>query len=199
MKKLCLGFLLLGAFVPIRADEELKNSDFDEGMLHWEGAGEPAAAASESANPLLSTDPQAKVGMLIKLDAHEWTKISQQFHPVPGRAVLKVVYRCSGNLAFSTDYEDYRNAPEVVGYNPSPGFSDEPGMWMALLSGHGNLKHFMIAPQSGTDVQTYQVEIKRIAGANNRLCLAFPPGIGTVTLLHVGLDSGPDNTTSPVP
>jgi hypothetical protein len=193
MKKLALAIFVLTFLVPLRADQELKNTDFADGISHWEGDGESAADAGNSdAGGIPDPNAPAPTGVVIKLSPHNWTKIAQEFRPLQPNGVLTVVYKFSDDLAFSTDPEDYNHVPQKMGYGAFKPFHIKPGKWVALFieTAHLEMDYYKMKSQPGSAVQTSQCTIKGLVPREDKIvALAFPPGTGMVTILHVGLDN----------
>lgn len=194
MKKLTFGLFVLLTSLQLQADEELKNSDFTDGRSHWEGDGESALAA-ESANAapsLTETNVTTASGLLLKLSRRDWTRVTQDFRPLGSSGTLTVVYKLSDDLTFSTDTNDYVNVPALMNFNSFKSFNIRPGTWIALFieSARTEMDYYNVTPKSGSDTQTYKGRIFNLVPREDKtICLAFPPGTGTVTLLHVGLET----------
>ena len=192
MRLVTAALLSLACLFPLRADEQLKNPDFADGRSHWEGDGESASVASDNANPLDPTDSSHNAGLLLKLDGHDWVKITQDFRPLAASGVLTISYRLSDGLAFSTDFDDYKNIPHQIGYDNFQSFDLLAGQWIMTVfeSADTRLKYYTMKPKATTDPQSLKIPIEGLVVRDDKtICLAFPPGKGTVTILHVGLES----------
>jgi hypothetical protein len=190
MKFLAPSILLLAIFIPLKADEELKNPDFTNGRSHWQGDGVAAAERNTDANPLAQTDSSQNGGLVIKLSRRDWTRVSQDFRPLNANGVLTVVYKFSDNLAFSTDPDDYKNVPQKMNFGAFKPFDIKAGNWIALFieTARFEMDYYNITPLASSDTQTYKGDISGLVPrVDKTICLAFPPGVGTITLLHVGL------------
>jgi hypothetical protein len=193
MRGAILGSLFfLATLVSVSADEQIKNPDFIDGHSHWEGDGESAAAAGgDNSNPLATADSSQSPsgGMLFKLSGRDWLKITQDFRPLIAAGTLTITYKLSDDFAFSSDYDDYKNVPQSIDYGSYEPFDIPRGTWVVtfLEQSTTELKYYVVKPKAGTDPQTYTVRIEGLIIRDDKvLCLAFPPGKGTLTLLHVG-------------
>jgi hypothetical protein len=193
VKKLALcGFLCLGS-VAFADTDLLQNSDFSSGIAHWEG--DCHSAGSEEATPSFVTSTAAvPQGVTVTLRSHDWTKVTQDFEGKAGEYLLTVSYSFSPDLKFSTDGADYANIPGSTGMSRFKPFAAEPGQWVVILNDLGSMKfhYWKIMPQAGAATQTFTSKATLETGdtAEKTICLVFPPGTGTVTLLQVGL-TGP--------
>jgi len=194
MKHLALALLFFTTLLPIRADEELKNTDFADGRSHWEGDGESLAAAVDAAAaPSLGATPSsAQAGLLLKLSRRDWTRVTQNFRPLHSEGILTVTYKFSDDLVFSKDIADYTGVPALMGFTSYRPFNIKPGNWIALFieSATSEMEYYNITPKPGPDAQTYKGNIHDLVPrVDKTLCLAFPPGTGSITIIHVGLDT----------
>jgi hypothetical protein len=193
MKPLALA-LLAFALLPLRADEQLKNPDFSDGRSHWEGDGESLSVADNAQDaPTLGEDSTVpKGGLILKLSRRDWTRVHQDFRPLSSGGTLNITYKFSDGLTFSTETNDYLNVPALMGYQGFRPFNIAPGTWVALFieTARNEMDYYTITPKTGTDTQTYQGQISDLVPrVDKSIMLAFPPGSGTITLYHVGLDS----------
>ena len=194
MKNFALALLFFTALLPIRADEELKNTDFTEGRSHWEGDGEALSVAvdANAAPTLGAPPPSTQAGLLLKLSRRDWTRVTQNFRPLHSEGILTVTYKFSDDLVFSKDIADYTGVPARMGFNSYRSFNIRPGNWIALFIESANLEmeYYNITPKPGPDEQTYKGNIHDLVPrVDKTICLAFPPGTGSITILHVGLDT----------
>jgi hypothetical protein len=194
MKSLAPILLFITALIPLKAAQELKNSDFTDGLNGWEGDVEMASTAEDAlAAPTLGeTAPSQAPGVVIKLSRTDWTHVTQDFVPKAGQGTLTIVYKFSDDLAFSSNSKDYVNMPTLLGLGVEP-FNITPGHFLAMFFAPTKTKVFYIdiAPETGSPSQTFKTQIKHLArNMGETLYLAFPPGEGTVTLLQVGLEGG---------
>jgi hypothetical protein len=192
MKTLALSFLVLAASIPLQADEQLKNPDFTDGRSHWEGDGESVAASDNTdlAPSLTQNNVTSATGLLLKLSSRDWVKITQDFRPLAAAGTLTVVYTLSDGLAFSSDFDDYKSVPQKIDYSNFQPFDILAGNWILTLfeSADTQLKYYAITPKPNASAQTFKTRIEGLVVREDKtLCLAFPPGHGTITLLHVGL------------
>jgi hypothetical protein len=194
MKTTACVLLLSFAVLPLFAEQELKNPDFVDGRSHWEGDGESASvAANADAIPTLDANNTVPTGgLLLKLSRQDWTRVTQNFRPLGSNGVLTIVYKLSDGLTFSTERKDYSNVPALMGFGGYKPFSIKPGNWIALFieSTTSMMEYYNITPKAGSATQTYIGHITGLAQREDKtLCLSFPPGSGTVTITHVGLET----------
>jgi len=194
MKNFALAILLFVPLLPMMADEELKNTDFTDGRSHWEGDGEALATANNAdATPTLgATAPSTQAGLLLKLSRRDWTRVTQGFRPLHSNGTLTVTYQLSADFAFSQAIEDYTNVPTLMGFTSYRPFNIRPGTWIALFieTATQEMEYYKVTSKPGADTQTYKGEISDLVPrVDKTICLSFPPGTGTITLLHVGLDT----------
>lgn len=201
MKTLALIIFSLAAFFPLKADEELKNPDFTDGRSHWEGDGESlnSAVNADAAPTLTEHNVTGVSGLLIKLSRRDWMSVSQDFRPLGSAGKLTVVYKLSDDIAFSTITDDYVNVPAHMGFNAFMSFNIPPGHWIALFleTARNEMDYYNVTPKSGSATQTYKDNITNLVPREDKtICLAFPPGSGTITIYHVGFES---NASTPSP
>ena len=187
-------FIFIASVLPIRADEELKNPDFSDGISHWEGGVESGLNDDGFSEPSDPGSPSLKAGIFLKLSAGKWSPVSQQFRPLATSGILTIVYKFSDGLTFSSRPNAYRNVPGRLGYTGDRSPNPEIGHWIAFLAEGGNplLNLFEITPKMDNSLQTIHIQIKDMAAREDTfLVLAFPPGDGKVILYRVSYDGNP--------
>jgi len=190
MKALVFAALVLACALPLQADNWLQNGDFIDGISHWHGDGRAPADYSAD-NPLAKSDPFTSKGLIIPLKHTAWAKVAQDFKGKIAGGILTITYMVSPDLAFSTKPEDYANMPNHIGYDQWQPFDTPPGQWVVFISDFGSSRgmYSMIKPKLGSsDPQTYREQITGLTPLEAKtIALAFPPGTGTVVILHVSL------------
>lgn len=197
MKTTTLLLLLLSTALTARADNWIANGDFSNGMAHWRGhASTPADLASS--DPFAKPDPFLSQGLIIQLKHLDWAKLEQDFRTKSSTLYLAVTYKVSPDLAFSTKTEDYINVPAHINYGHYQPFNLSTGNWMVFLADLGGTHgtYFYLTPKTGgSDPQTFHGKLTGLVPyADKTLCLAFPPGTGTIVLLNVSLTDAPDGS-----
>jgi len=181
-------------------EEMLRNSNFAAGNSHWDGDGEKIVQdALDNDNPFAS--PQTSndaTGLVVKLKNSEWTKVAQDFESRPGNLRLTVTYSVSTDFKFSNLARDYANLPQSINFNYWDAFATQVGDWVVMLcdvaARHQSYRE--ISPPSGSaHSQTYIHIMTALSGEQETICLAFPPGQGTIILQKVSLI--PDENSSP--
>ena len=192
MKKLTLAFLLAASVQLINADNVLKNSDFADGTLSWQGDGR----TPDDFKPLDGSDATTNYGtqgLIIPLRSHTWTKIVQDFRTDSSSVTLHITYKLSSDATFSTLDDDYVNVPHSIDFDAWAPFNGKKGGWMTMVSDFTKARIFYnnVMPKPGsTDEQTVTETINSLIPEDDKtICLAFPPGTGAVILLHVSLDT----------
>ncbi len=152
----------------------------------------PLLACGFNAPSLTENSTTPTGGLLLKLSRRDWTRVTQDFRPLGSNGTLTVVYKFSDGLAFSTDINDYMNVPALMNFGGYRPFNITPGNWIALFieTANSEMEYYNITPKTGSDTQTYKGKIvDLVPRVDKMICLAFPPGTGTVTILHVGLET----------
>jgi len=188
MKKLaCLLALVLLPLL-IRADDWLANGDFSDGISHWYGEAK-APADFAPPDPFTKADPLTSQGMIVPLSGGVWKKVSQDFKGKSANGILTVSYVLSPDLAFSKRPDDYQNMPDKIGYDHWVAFNTPPDSWVIFVSELEQEKgaYYVIQPEIGsTKEQTFTASLKDMTPWSPKtICLAFPPGAGTIVLHKV--------------
>ncbi len=191
MKTLLAAIVALACVLPLRADDEaLQNGDFSDGIIHWHGDGRsPADFASD--NPLQAADALTAKGLILPLKHTLWTKEEQDFRTHFTSGVLRITYKVSPDFALSSDLSDYANPSAALGWGWAI-FKTPPGSWLIFFSSQGGTHghYYVVQPKTGTgDVQTYAVKVgAMVAGDDQTITIAMPPGSGTIVFLSASLN-----------
>jgi hypothetical protein len=195
-----LLLFLLATNLAVRADNWITNGDFSNGMDSWRGDARTPADLAPS-DPFAKPDPFLSQGLIIQLKDRDWAKVQQDFRTKSSTLYLTITYKVSPDLALSTNQEDYTNVPAHIGYNAYVPFNIAPGNWLIFLAnfeGNNGLNGIYNygKPRSGTsDPQTIHLKFSGLTPFERKiLCLAFPPGSGTVVLLNVSMTDQPDES-----
>lgn len=201
--------------------EILQNPDFSDGSTHWHGDCKPAG--DDMTTDFTSSSTANVKGIVVDLRHSNWTKVTQDLDNYPYKfnqdMVLTVVYQTSSDFAFSTQNSDYGSAASEVGFPNAPlpiragmieAFIDIPPASRTSSSVSGSVDTITIYPDRvgtaqftpATDAspQTFTAHINPpppVPDSKPTLCLAFPPGSGTVTLLKVSLVPGTQRQVNP--
>jgi len=179
MKNLLTAVLLLGALLPLRADNLITNGDFNNGTDHWQGDGGQGVAG----------------GLIVKLQPTAWTKVYQSV-TLPGNQVtLNISYSVSTDATFSSPLLGVQKGPDlgkVLGFPIAAGpISIHPGGWLIFLVDDAKslATYVNVTPQPGTDqMQATGGTLPNLKGQPAKtLYLVFPPGEGTVILRNVSM------------
>ena len=190
MKTAALTLALLIPLGLLQAEPILQNSDFLDGMAHWYGDCRTTAdMAADSDDPAIQASTP-KPGLVVKLRSGSWTKVQQDFATPPGTLNLAITYTVSPDLKFSTSPDDYTNMTGAVGFTAWRAYPTQIAHWCVLMcdvaAGHANISQFL--PQITPDPQTVQGTFSRLKSNEQKtICLAFPPGQGTVTFQNISL------------
>jgi len=225
MKRRALVLVLpLLAAAPLFAQDDsnefLKNSTFSDGTTYWHGDCKPAGA--DSATDYVTSSPRAG-GIMVELHSSSWTKITQELRgkAAPMQAVLTVTYQVSPDFKFSDHNSDYGNCGPSVGFGGaeirSPmgqvvAFVDVPPLSRSSVAASGNMTQVTIyddsvssatfAPVTAQSPQTFTVRLRPpppTPDSHQTLCLAFPPGSGSITITKISLATGSASGSSPNP
>jgi hypothetical protein len=195
MKYLPAALLLLALILPLRADNQLQNGDFSDGISHWHGdARSPADYASD--NPLNASDPFTSKGLIMPLKHSAWSKVEQDFKPTSPDGTLTVTYMVSNDIALSTRADDYANISESLGWGWVMKKQPAPGQWMLdvfsgdqdTTKGHFGSYTYFACPTVHTQPQTVKTQFKDLTPQTTyTVTIAFPPGTGTVVVLNASV------------
>lgn len=202
MKIFAFALFLLAPFIALRADDNLVlNGDFTEGAVHWKGDVKLPQTDSDALTTSETPTP-ATPGLVIQLKPKNWVKITQQFEPKTPNLALSVTYSFSPDLAFSDDSKNYTNVAHFLGYDFWQPFNIPKGNWTLIVTdiAKGTLYYDAIPFAAGTKgPQTFSDKLSGlIPHEDETICLAFPPGKGSVTLLHVSVTKG-ETEAKPAP
>jgi len=169
----------------VTANNLLGNGDFTTGDALWEGDGR--------------VDLHFGRSLVVPLSSDSWTKVAQDFKGDKGTVyTIKIQYKVTADLSTSTDVPDYTNVIDHVrfeDYKNYPDFSAPLGtflVWIGDLNstGVGQARSEMFLLKPASDTQTYEHSFAASpAFADKMVTLAFPPGTGSVILLHVAVTS----------
>lgn len=186
--------VLLGVSAP--GADILLNTDFRDGKTHWQGGG---------------TEPSNMGGkLLVQLDPKKWTVVYQHFATRSAVLRLQVTYTISADCTLAgnnhvdgqtvlftsndlndacglhDDFEQIRVSATQVGL----AFTVSRGAITSLAYIYPTSAGSTSGPAPTSGRQTFDSTLERYWGGefdNDELCLAFPPGEGTVSLLKVVL------------
>jgi uncharacterized protein len=172
-----------------QGDELLNNSNFALGNSHWDGDGEKIIQdTTDHADPNLdSTDP---TGLTVKLKSAKWTKVTQDFDSRSGNLRLIIVYSVSLDFKLSDRGNDYTDLPQNIDLSYWDPFATNTGTWVAMLcdvAGRHQTYVEIPPPPAASNSQTFTHVLTATSDQKKTICLAFPPGQGTITLHKVSL------------
>lgn len=178
--------LVIGSLSFVQADDILLNGDFADGKTHWHGDGD---------------SPETGGRLVITLNPDKWTAVYQTFSAEIAPLQLKITYELSSDCTLlATQSTEQPTAPltsdalrEATGL-PNTIFNiglAHNCAWLILLVGDGTMveeRHVYIRPNK-KNPYVFNEAISPWNGKfdDTSLCLAFPPGHGTVTLTKVEL------------
>jgi hypothetical protein len=186
MKKILL-ILSLAASTALADDNLLRNSDFSNGISHWEGDCHPL---DSGASDLASSAPTTSSVVVVKLRKNDWTKVMQDFEGKTGDYVLTITYSISDDLQFSRNPDDYTNLTNKIQFSMLGMMESDPGNWIVILTDYGakSSSSTTITPVlTGSDTQSVTTQFHIRYSNNGGLCIAFPPGRGVLTLHSITL------------
>lgn len=182
MKTLLSLLLLTGMGAACADDNLLQNGDFSDGIAHWYG---------NVKSPDTVLGPGAESGAIIELRPHEWTMATQEFTAKSGTYKLHVTFTLSDGTHFSKELTDYINIPVQLKFADEKPLDAEPGQWVVVATKSSATQDpltWTVNAHSVAGPQSYTFTIDSTSSTDTQtLLLGFPPGHGTVTLLHVGL------------
>jgi len=168
----------------IRADDIILNGNFADGKTHWHGAGDV---------------PDIGGSLVVTLKPDKWTVVYQDFSAEATQLRLKITYSYSDDCTLATPRSadalvpplDAHGLEEATGMANGIGTVNLPGTasWMVLMTSGGRFRgeHPVYPGTNDTNPRTYSTTLSEWNKQFNRddLCLAFPPGTGTVTVTEV--------------
>jgi hypothetical protein len=191
MKKLA-ALLLLLSLINLRADNNLlQNGDFSDGIAHWDGDCHSPDSNNNDSIDLSSPATTTPSGVVVKLRAGDWTKVTQDFDGKVGHYILTINYSVSPDLKFSQVADDYTNVPGKVGFSRLNPFNSDPGEWAVVINDLGALhyNYWKITPNLTTGVQSVKANVNLDSDDSYKkgFYLLFPPGSGVITLQGITL------------
>jgi hypothetical protein len=184
MKTLFLAALALACTLTLKANDILANGNFVDGTAHWHG---DAHASTDWDNQ----------GIVIQLSPSKWTKISQTFNTKETVLDFSITYKTSPDCSFSDaakgttlSVDDLISLTEIRFKDP---IHLKLGSWFLMINDPSSNPpqgtYFTIQPKLKlADAQTVTGSVPKLAAHEEKtVFLAFPPGQGTITLLHVAL------------
>jgi hypothetical protein len=196
MKKTALALLLLVPLLTARGDNNvLQNGDFTEGVNQWEGDCHSVGAADADAAPSFNapTPPSSAPGIVVRLDKDHWTKVTQDFNAGVGQYEATLTYSLSPDFSLSRNVADFTDVPAASGLTRLKRFSTHPNTWILVVCDIGaeHFEYWKMRPKPneiGNTVNFHgRVQLNSDDSAPKGFFLAFPPGTGTITLLHASL------------
>ena len=184
MKTLALLALLIVA-LPLRADI-LANGSFADGTAHWAGDAHTGDSG----------------GIVIQLDPVKWTVVSQTFDTHETALNFNVTFQTGAEFGFSDvgALLSKGGLKNMTGLRFKKGIKLKPGTWLIMVADPSgdDMQYFPVPVKAGvTDPQTVNGSLTNlVAHEEKTIYLAFPPGQGSITLLHVELTPG-SGTGSP--
>ena len=185
LPRLAIASLFMAALIaPARAYNPLVNGDFHDGKTHWEGDGD----ASDSGGPLVIT-----------LKPDKWTAVRQTFSADCQEARLKITYSVSADCSFLAKKSSDGTIPSLTAHaldeattlqnGISPVIMDSSNSCLVLMVAGGYLYwQYPFALEYKKDgTRTFSTTTEWGPVTHVDLCIAFPPGHGTVTLVDVEL------------
>jgi hypothetical protein len=184
-KLMAVGFLAIVALPLAHGGDILLNGDFSDGKTHWHGDGDA---------------PDTGGRLVITLKPDKWSIVYQDFNAESAQLRIKITYSLSDDCSLVAKKSDDAMVPPLT----ADGFEDATGLqtgisnvtlsgdesWMVLVISGGWLQQenpVFIKP--GSNPRTFTATLSQWSGhfINDSLCLAFPPGQGTVTITKVEL------------
>ena len=187
MKKLLFIFSLAASISAVADDNLLRNSDFSNGISHWDG---DCRTPDSGGGDLAAPDTQSSSGAVIKLRKNEWTHISQDFEGKTGDYTLTITYSVSTDLEFSTNPDDYTNLGSKIQFTLLGYTETDPGNWLVALTDYGmkSSSSMTLTPTlRGSDTQSVTTHFHLRSSNNGGVYIVFPPGTGILTLHSITL------------
>jgi hypothetical protein len=190
---LLLALCFLAVAKPLaQADDIIANGDFADGKTHWHGDGDA---------------PDTGGKLVITLKPDKWTVTSQIFSAESRELQLKITYTLSDDCSLKVK----RTSDTLVAPLTSEALMDATGVenhisdvmmypnyqWLVLLVGNGYSRGtHPVLINTKENPATYTTMLSDSRGFNDEeLCLAFPPGTGTVTITRVEMIAPPGTGT----
>jgi hypothetical protein len=178
-------FLAVVSTSTIQADDDIiLNGNFSDGKTHWHGDGDV---------------PDLGGSLVITLKPDKWTVVYQDFSAEATQVRLKITYSYSDDCTLATKRSPDQLVPpldalgleQATGMENSIGSFNLPGSasWMVLIASGGRFRgeHPVYPGTNETNPRTFSTTLTEWTRQFDRedLCLAFPPGTGTVTITEV--------------
>lgn len=184
MKTLALLLLLAGGTAALADTDLLTNSDFSDGISHWEGDCHTAGGSLD--------DSGATTGVVVKMRSGEWTKINQDFEGKTGDYVLAITYSVTPGASLSQRADDYTNVPLKMELSSLSPIDVPTGKWCVMVvdTGIHRYHYWTIIPNlapSGTHTLKLAVELNSGEDFKKGFFLGFPPGEGSINIQSITL------------
>ena len=191
------------------SEEFLQNSTFSDGTTYWHGDCKPAG--SDTSTDFITSSSNA-AGILVELHSSTWTSVTQELRnkAASSPATLTITYQTSADFKLSDQREDYGNCGPKVGFGGAnimsgPGkivaFVDVPplsrssvantgGGYMQVTIYNDSVSRASFAPVTDQSPQTITITLRPpppTPDNHQTLCLAFPPGHGSITFTKISL------------
>jgi hypothetical protein len=169
-------FLLLVVWtLPLRADI-LANGSFADGKAHWRGDAHESTTG----------------GIVIDLDPVKWTSVSQTFSTREPNLDFSVTFQISDDYASKIGSLLSQSAIEnLTGILYKKAIGVGPNSWLVMIvDPAGRDMHYGRVPVKPGEAnpQTQNGPMANLVEHEEKtLYLAFPPGAGSITLLHIEL------------
>jgi hypothetical protein len=200
MTRFAFMLLVAGlAALPLHATNFILNSDFTDGVGHWYGDGRTPEDFARD-NNLQTPDAFYSKGVILPLKDVAWTKFAQDFQGNIEGGTITIAYKLSPNCTFSDKPEYYENVPHQINYDGWKKFGINPGKWMLFIADFGSAHgtYWPLKAKTGSDVQAMRFKITGLTAHEDKtITLAFPPGTGSVVLLHISVDTAGDAAPPP--
>jgi hypothetical protein len=170
-----LFFLLLVLALPLQADI-LANGSFADGTAHWRGDAHESTSG----------------GIIIQLDPVKWTSVSQTFNTQEPNLDFAVTFQTSDDYASKVGSLLSQSAiANLTGILYKKAIGVGPNSWLVMIVDPAAREmHYGRVPVKPGEAhpQTQNGPMANlVAHEEKTLYLAFPPGAGSITLLHVEL------------
>jgi hypothetical protein len=189
--------------------EILQNPTFTDGTTHWHGDCKPAG--SDMTQDFTSSN-NAPGGITVDLHSSSWTNVTQELRDkaAPASVAVTITYQVSSDFKLSDHAEDYGNCAPNVGFGGAnvPAeqgkvvvFVDVPPLSRSSISAttsgntlvtiyNDHVAYSEFAPATDQTPQTYTVRMfvpPPTPDSHQTLCLAFPPGSGSITITKISM------------